>query len=149
MGGERRLASRLAFRNGCLPPRAHVRPGCEVVVVNLSSSGALVEGPYRFRPGGCCEMSLVLGDRDTVVRARVVRSFVARLARWAPVRYRAALSFECSVQMPERLGSLDGYELPADQPPKRERGVADTQSPRAGSVSAWIFGEFSEGFRRR
>ncbi len=126
MPAERRRASRLAFRDGHLPPKARVRPGCEVVVVDLSSSGALVEAPWRFKPGSRCEVSLNLAGADTIVRAAVVRCFVARLERLAPVRYRAALNFECSVKVPERVDVLNGYQLPVDETPRAGSGVVGT-----------------------
>lgn len=94
MRADRRRAARVAFRNGHLPPAARVRPGCDVIVVDLSTTGALVEGQWRFRPGSRCELALAFPSGEMLVRAKVARCFVARLARLTPVRYRAALAFE-------------------------------------------------------
>ncbi len=91
---DRRRATRVEFRNGHLPPAARVRPGCDVIVVDLSTTGALVEGQWRFRPGSRCELALAFASGDVLVRAKVARCFVARLGRLTPVRYRAALAFE-------------------------------------------------------
>jgi hypothetical protein len=91
----------VAFRDGHLPPRARIHPGSEVIVVDLSSTGALVEGQSRFRPGGRCELALCFGAGNLTVRARVARCFVARLERAAPVRYRAAIAFETIVDVPQ------------------------------------------------
>ena len=42
MRGERRRANRVSFRDGHLPPAARVRPGSEVIVVDLSETNAAV-----------------------------------------------------------------------------------------------------------
>ena len=64
------------------------------MLVNLSNSGALVEGTFRFRPEARCELSVTEGACESTLRALVVRSFVARLDRAGPVRYRAAIRFD-------------------------------------------------------
>jgi len=111
MAGERRRSARQLYRDGFLPPGARVRPGLDVVVVDLSDCGALVEGPWRFRPGGRCELALVVEGRELTVRSRVVRCYVARLDRGLPVRYRTALAFDGALAVPRLKGALDGYEL--------------------------------------
>jgi PilZ domain len=128
MGADRRGAARLPFRDGYLPPRARVRPGREVIVVDLSGRGALVEGPWRFRPGSRCDLALALSAGEVTVRAKVTRCYVARLDRGDPVRYRAALAFDGAVAVPEQRGALDGYELLVHEPPKGRQGVADTRA---------------------
>jgi hypothetical protein len=116
MGSDRRGAARLPFRDGYLPPRARIRPGRDVIVVDLSGCGALVEGPWRFRPGGRYDLALTLAAEVTTVRARVTRCYVARLDRGAGVRYRAALAFDAPVEVPDVRGALEGYELLASEP---------------------------------
>ncbi len=123
---ERRITGRMAFRDGYLPPAARIRPGCDIVIVDLSCGGALVEGPWRFRPASWCDMHVRLGKDDVQVRARVMRCFVARLDRSAPVRYRTALAFDGQVDLPERWGVLDGYQLPSEAPDDALPGVAAT-----------------------
>jgi hypothetical protein len=148
MAVERRRAERLAFRDGYLPPKARVRPGCEVVVVNLSSAGALVEGPFRFKPGSRCEVTLGLEGAETLVRAAIVRCFVARLEKLAPVRYRAALNFECSVKVPKQLSALDGYPLPAAEPSRRGRGVGTTPTTAEHVPGETVSRSFVDEIRR-
>jgi hypothetical protein len=133
MRAERRHAGRMVFRHGYLPPAARIRPGRDVVIVDLSCGGALVEGPWRFRPSSRCDVHVRIGTEDVQVRARVVRCFVARLERLAPVRYRTALAFDRAVDVPERWDALDGYQLPADAPASALRGVADTQPPSSAT----------------
>jgi hypothetical protein len=127
MRAERRLDDRMAFRDGYLPPAARIRPGRDIVIVDLSCGGALVEGPWRFRPASRCDMHMQIGVDDVQVRARVVRCFVARLDRLVPVRYRTALAFDLRVELPERWGALDGYQLPCEAPEGALPGVAATR----------------------
>jgi hypothetical protein len=107
---ERRGAVRLTYAGGHLPPAARIRPGRAVTIVNLSSRGALIEGTWRLKPGSRVAF-LVQPARETLmVEARVLRCFVARLDRQAPVRYRAALAFERSIPVPPRQSLLQGYQ---------------------------------------
>ncbi len=99
-----------------------------MVVVDLSGGGALVEGPWRFRPGSHCELALTLMGQEMAARARVTRCYVARVERGL-IRYRAALAFEARLELPARIDALDGYEVLAVDRPRTARGVADTRMP--------------------
>ncbi len=135
MFAERREAGlRTHFTGGYLPPTARIRPGRLVVIVDLSCRGALVEGPWRFRPLSRCDMHLLLVGTDVQLRARIMRCYVARLDRQEPVRYRTALSFDQTVALPDRWDALEGYSLPADLPDFAPRGVADSQAPAAAGA---------------
>jgi len=82
---------------------ALLRPGQEVVVVNLSSHGALLESARRMRPGMRTELQLVGPRSRCVLPARVLRCVVAQLE---PLRYRGALAFEEPLAVePEGPGS--------------------------------------------
>jgi hypothetical protein len=133
MRGERRRASRVVFRDGHLPPAARVRPGSEVIVVDLSSTGALLEGHGRLRPGGRCELTPALASGDITVRARVARCFVARLERAAAVRYRTAVAFESLIDLSPRWQPVAGYQTLAPDAAKAPAGVVDTHASRSGS----------------
>lgn len=111
MGGERRRAWRARFVNGHLPPAAKIRPGQEVVLVNLSQTGALFESPFRFRPGHYCELQIGAPPAAVMVRARVERCFVARLDP-ASIRYRTAVSFEVRVPVADSPDLLAEYRVP-------------------------------------
>jgi hypothetical protein len=123
----------MVFTGGYLPPAARIRPGREVVVVDLSSDGALVEGPWRFRPLSRCDVHLHVTGQDVHLRARIVRCFVARIERQEPVRYRTALAFDQAVELPQRWDALDGYLIPADLSESSPCGVVDTPTPVPGS----------------
>lgn len=136
ISAERRVSNRMLFAGGYLPPAARIRPGRPVVIVNLSCDGALVEGPWRFRPMSRCDVHLQLAGEDVHVRARIVRCFVARLERQEPVRYRTALAFDQVVELPACWDALEGYRIPADATESVTPGVADTQSPPQPALSA-------------
>lgn len=149
MVSERRLASRVAFRNGLLPPRTRVRPGGDVVLVNLSGGGALVEGTFRFRPDSRCEFSVVHDAQDSTLRALVLRSFVARLDRSGPVRYRAAIRFDRPVEWPSSLAGFDGYRIPEVLASLERPGVAATRDvPRPGPQVSKSAGNSHDSWRR-
>ncbi len=113
MGGERRRARRARFVNGHLPPAAKVRPGLEVVLVDLSQTGALFESPFRFRPGHRCDLQIGAPPAPLLVRVRVERCFVARFDS-ASIRYRTAVSFEVRVSMDDSSDLLAEYRIPGD-----------------------------------
>jgi hypothetical protein len=129
MCADRRTRGRTVFTGGYLPPAARIRPGREVVIVDLSCDGALVEGPWRFRPLSRCDVHLQVTGQDVHLRARIVRCFVARIERQEPVRYRTALAFDRAVDLPERWDALDGYSIPADLSESSFSGVVDTPTP--------------------
>ena len=64
MCADRRVSGRMLFTGGYLPPAARIRPGRPVVIVDLSCAGALVEGPWRFRPQSRCDVHVQLAGQD-------------------------------------------------------------------------------------
>jgi len=95
---ERRRSRRAVYAKGVLPPTARIRPGRDVIVVNLSESGALVEGCWRLRPGGRVELVVRVVDQDRVIGGHVTRCYVHALPPRQPVRYRTAIRFELMVR---------------------------------------------------
>ena len=114
--GERRGAGRQTYARGHLPPAARIRPGTPVIVCNLSRTGALVEAQLRCKPGARCELVMAAEEGELVIRARVVRCFVARLTA-ATVRYRTALSFEHPLTPLPGVVMATGYEVPIQPSP--------------------------------
>jgi hypothetical protein len=70
---------------------ALLRPGQEVVVVNLSSHGALLESRARMRPGMRAELQLASGETRRTLRTRVLRCVVSAID---PIRYQGAVLFD-------------------------------------------------------
>ena len=125
---ERRGAARRTYARGHLPPAARIRPGTPVIVVNLSESGALVEAGLRCKPGARCELVMADGEGESVVRARVLRCFVARLTA-ATVRYRTALAFERPVPLPVSAPLETGYEVPIERASARGSWEESSRQP--------------------
>jgi len=90
--------------------RLRLRGGREVVVVDLSATGALVEGDARFLPGTHVDVHVMTDAGRMLVRSRVIRAFVSGVAS-ERITYRAGLAFDRQV----------GYALP--------RGSAATSLP--------------------
>ncbi len=95
---ERRIVSRRTPSERDPIQRVRLRGGLEGRVLDISSLGALVEGPTRFRPGTQIEVQLVTTDGRIIVGCRVVRAYVSHVSA-EQMRYRAALRFEHAVNV--------------------------------------------------
>lgn len=89
---DRRIDARFPPRRGAT--RATLRPGCIVLLVDLSAGGALVEAPRPLRPGARVHLQLITGTRTFALAARVLRCAVWSLEPYNGVTYRGALEFE-------------------------------------------------------
>ncbi len=87
--------------------RVRLRDGRELTVVDASAGGLLVEGEVRLLPGTHLDLHLITMDGRLLVRTRILRAHVVRLAGDG-VTYRGALAFERSFEL-----HPDGYRLPA------------------------------------
>jgi hypothetical protein len=100
-----------------------------VQLINISSTGVLVETGSKFAPGSTTNLQLCGPETDLVVPARFIRSDVARIDGLG-VRYRAAAAFAKEIDLtgprraagqpstpPEALAELLGSVLS----PARER----------------------------
>lgn len=90
---ERRRHPRLIRVEWDGPVQARIRPGHDVVVIDLSHSGALVETSRRLTPGATAELQLEVVNGRHTTRAAVVRSYVCLLAA-DQLLFRTALEFE-------------------------------------------------------
>jgi hypothetical protein len=86
--------------------RVRLRVGRELQVVNISNGGVLVHGQTRLLPGTPLDVHVVTRHGRILVRGRVVRAYVARLAS-DDVWYRGAVAFERLID-----ASATGYEVP-------------------------------------
>lgn len=73
---------------------ACIRPGLVVSFVDVSRSGARVDGPRPLAPGAHVDIQVVHRGRRTTVAARVVRCAVAAIDPERGVTYRSALHFD-------------------------------------------------------
>jgi len=107
---ERRRLPRRAPDPGDTLARVRLRGGRELLVVDISGCGALLEGETRLLPGTHVDVHLTTRDGRVLVRARVMRARVVRL-RADAVGYHAALAFENAVDTSSR-----GYAVPRPDP---------------------------------
>ena len=126
---DRRTAARVHYTGGLLPPALRIRPGRDVIVVNLASGGTLVESRWRFRPGSMVDVLLHQDGTARPLRARIERCTVATLADPAGVRYRTALRFETAITVDAPRALIDGYVLPETASPPAAIGVATSRAP--------------------
>jgi hypothetical protein len=105
---RRRSPRRIPARDESLG-RVRLRTGRELDVVDLSNTGALVEGTARLLPNTHLDVHLVTRAGRVLVRCRVVRAAVCHLEADV-IRYRSALAFERAID------TSAGYCLPGDFP---------------------------------
>ena len=94
---EQRGAARFA-----LPPRvelrANLRPGCVVLLVNVSAGGAMVQAARPLRPGARVQLRVTTTSRQVAMAATVLRCEVWSLVGTDGVIYRGALRFDQRVE---------------------------------------------------
>ena len=94
-GCERRCAERVAPEHTSWRTLALLRPGRDVVLINLSAGGALIESPTRLSPGARTELQL-FGMPRQLIRGRLDR---CRIAQLEPLRYEGAIVFDERLEM--------------------------------------------------
>jgi hypothetical protein len=128
---ERRRAARRVTSADEPVSQVRLRAGRELTVLDISDTGLLAEGEMRLLPGSHVDVHLVTRDGRLLVRSRVVRAFVCRVAA-NQIRYRGALAFETPVQT-----AAIGYPMPpASETPIEVQGsrYPDGQSPETASI---------------
>ena len=97
--GERRRGSRRTPGPTEALSRVRLRAGRELGVINVSITGALVEGATRLLPGTHVDVHVTSVQGRVLVRARVVRCAVWSVTADV-VSYRGALAFNAPVDLP-------------------------------------------------
>lgn len=119
-----------------------MRPGHPLVVIDLSTCGALVEAARPLRPGSRVEVHLEHEHRRALLKARVTRCAVAALSAETGVTYRAALAFDEICDWVCECGTRDEYDVPTTSSQK-PHGRGD-QLPDATVPADAMFGNFSK-----
>ena len=129
---DRRHSSRRLVAGEEPLARIRLRTGRELIVVDIGSTGALVEGAVRLLPGTHVDAHVTTVGGRVLVRSRVVRAWVCALDAEGVV-YRSALAFQQPVEtaqagyrFPDRSvlaqeGQGSAYPGRADDP--REQGL--------------------------
>jgi hypothetical protein len=90
---ERRRATRRTLAADEPLAHAKLRTGGQLVVLDASSWGVLIETTARLLPGRRVDVHIVTSGGRTLVRGRVARAFVCRLEA-DRIDYRAGLAFD-------------------------------------------------------
>jgi hypothetical protein len=136
---ERRRASRRAPASDEPLSRVRFRAGSHATVIDLSNSGALVEGVARLLPGTHVDVHVFAAEGRSLVRSRVVRAYVSHLEAEL-IRYRGALAFDRTID-----AAPAGYSLPdvLAVPQTAEGNGYPRQQPEAARRAAEY--EFASG----
>ena len=103
---ERRRATRRAPASDEPISRVRFRAGSQAAVIDVSDSGALVEGAARLLPGTHVDVHIFTAEGRSLVRSRVVRAHVSHVEAEL-IRYRGALAFDRAID-----SALAGYSVP-------------------------------------
>ena len=105
---ERRREQRLAPEQTRWADAARLRPGMDVLVVDIGTRGVLVESTVRLHIGQRMEIALTASDTgERLDLAGTVRR--CHIAKLSPLTYRGALEFDVSIE----LQALEPFTTPA------------------------------------
>jgi hypothetical protein len=107
---ERRREPRY-HRDSLGPLRGRVRPGHEIVIVDVSSGGALIEVTSPLGPGARVHVHLKTFASEAALVARVTRCGVAAVSE-GHITYRAALQFDHPCEWVREALTRNEYEVP-------------------------------------
>lgn len=113
---------------------ALMRPGQRLVVVDVSASGALVEGGRPLRPGSDIEVQLEGDARSGMVGAHVTRCSVAALHGESGITYRAALAFNQACDWVREILTPNGYPVHGGH--SADAGAGDESGDRLPASAA-------------
>ena len=126
---ERRRALRRSVAAEEPLRHARLRTGGQLRVIDASSCGALMETTERLLPGRHLDVHIVSQEGRMLVRSRVARAFVVRVAPDA-VHYHVAFSFDRFVDV-----RAVGYALPSPLlTPKTGRGMPYPDRPSSRDI---------------
>lgn len=94
VGDERRAARRMAPSELSGDIRLTIPGVSDILMVNISETGALIETSRRLSPGTAADLFVRLNGKRHMVRAKTVRSTLHAINSGGAVVYRTALQFE-------------------------------------------------------
>jgi hypothetical protein len=108
---ERRAARRWTPQELPWPVACRIMPGHDVLILDLSAVGVLVEVEAPLPPGRHVVLHLVRPSRRVTLEGRVVRSFVSAVGGLDGPSFRAGIAF---TRWFDALCELDSFEWEAD-----------------------------------
>ena len=105
-------------------------PGEAVSLVNISSSGVLVEGKTRFVPGTRVTVHFEGTMKPNQIKARVVRCQVSSIGSGGTLQYQSAIAFEGRMDLPVADAALPAVAAHVEEPaPKKGKAAAAPPPP--------------------
>ena len=140
---ERRVALRKSL--GDVPWLSAIKLswGPELQLINISSTGVLVETESKFAPGSTTNLQLCGLETNLVVPVRFIRSDVARIDGLG-VRYRAAAAFSKEIDLAD---PRSGAGLPVP-PPEALAALLGSVLTSARERSESAHARFAQGLRQ-
>jgi hypothetical protein len=122
---EQRTATRIPAARVPSIEAVRLSPGDMLsTLVNISTSGALVECTAKPRPGSAVTVTFVGTFKPGSVRGRVARTMVASLGKDGVLNYMVGIAFDQSIALEEHAPEAS----PAVQPPDTPRVVSRLQN---------------------
>jgi hypothetical protein len=107
---ERRAARRWLPQDLPWPIGCRVTPGHDVLILDLSAGGVLIETDAPLPPGRVLTVHLIRPSRRVALDGRVVRSFVSGVDTREGPSYRAGIAFTRWFEPLGELDSLNGED---------------------------------------
>ena len=116
-------------------------PGEAVALVNISSSGVLVEGKTRFVPGTRVTVHFEGTMKPNQIKARVVRCQVSSIGGGGSLQYQSAIAFEGRLELPVAEAALPVSAAVASkvEEPAPKKGKAAAAPPPTAPAPARVY----------
>jgi len=117
---DQRTAVRIPAKRVPSIEAVHLSPGDSMAtLVNISTSGVLVEGTSKLRPGSAVTVNFIGTFTPTTVRGRVARTIVASLGKDGVLHYMVGIAFDEPISLEQVTDPPDSVQ--AEPVPKISR----------------------------
>lgn len=116
---EQRSASRIPAARVPSIQAVRLSPGDSTpTLVNISTSGLLVECTSKPRPGSAVTVNFAGGFTPASVKGRVARTIVASLGKDGVLHYMVGVAFDQPIELDEQVVDPEADPPPAEAAPK-------------------------------
>ena len=116
---EQRSASRIPAARVPSIQAVRISPGDSTcTLVNISTSGLLVECTSKPRPGSAVTVNFVGSFTPALVKGRVARTMVASLGKDGVLHYMVGIAFDQAIELDEHLADPEPATPPAETAPR-------------------------------
>ena len=114
---DQRTAARIPAARVPSIEAVRLSPGDTIsTLVNISTSGVLVEGTSKLRPGSAVTVNFVGTFKPASVRGRVARTIVASLGKDGVLHYMVGIAFDEPIPLEEHVADPEPAAQPGDAP---------------------------------